>query len=185
LTVAINFVWIGEPFEGFGMGVVIVEEAIDRGLEVGGGSEDSAFEAGFGEGCEETLNGVEPGGRSRREVEGPSRIVRQPLAHDRMLVSSVIVEDGVDGLARGDLALNCVEKANELLVSMALHVAADHGSIEDVDGRSKAVVPCRLVMGHRSGAALFHRQPGLGAVERLDLALFVDAGTTARAGGST
>jgi hypothetical protein len=30
-------------------------------------------------------------------------------------------------------------------------------------------------MGHRSGAALFHRQPGLGAVERLDLALFVDA----------
>jgi hypothetical protein len=30
-----NFVWIGDPFEGFGMGVVIVEEAIDRGLEVG------------------------------------------------------------------------------------------------------------------------------------------------------
>jgi hypothetical protein len=62
-----NFVWIGDPFEGFGMGVVIVEEAIDRGLEVGG-------------------------------------------------VSSVIVEDGVDGLARGDLTPNCVEKANELLV---------------------------------------------------------------------
>jgi hypothetical protein len=48
-----NFVWIGDPFEGFGMGVVI-----DRGLEVGDGSEDSAFEAAFGEGCEETLNGV-------------------------------------------------------------------------------------------------------------------------------
>ena len=36
-----NFVWIGDPSEGFGMGVVIVEEAIDRGLEVGDGSEDS------------------------------------------------------------------------------------------------------------------------------------------------
>ena len=80
-----NFVWIGDPFEGFGMGVVIVEEAIDRGLEVGDGSEDSAFEAAFGEGCEETFNGVEPGGRGRREVEGPSRIARQPLAHDGML----------------------------------------------------------------------------------------------------
>jgi hypothetical protein len=171
-----NFVWIGDPFEGFGMGVVIVEEAIDRGLEVGDGSEDSAFEAAFGEGCEETLNGVEPGGRGRREVEGPSRIARQPLAHDRMLVSSVIVEDGVDGLARGDLALNGVEKANELLVSMTLHVAADHGSIEDVHGRKQGgrAVPL-VVMGHRSGAALFHRQPWLGAVERLDLALFVDA----------
>jgi hypothetical protein len=38
-----NFVWIGDPFEGFGMGVMIVE-AIDRGLEVGDGSEYSVFE---------------------------------------------------------------------------------------------------------------------------------------------
>ena len=29
-------------------------------------------------------------------------------------------------------------------------------------------------MGHRRAAALLHRQAGLGAVERLDLALFVD-----------
>ena len=32
-----NFVWIGDPFEGFGMGVVIVEEAIDRGTLSGCG----------------------------------------------------------------------------------------------------------------------------------------------------
>ena len=170
-----NFVWIGDPFEGFGMGVVIVEETIDRGLEVGDGSENAVFQAAFDEGCEETLNGVEPGGRGRGEVEGPSRIARQPLAHDRMLVSSVIVEDGVDGLASGDLALNCVEKANELLVSMALHVAADHGSIEDVHRRKQSRRPVPLVVvGHGSGAAFFDRQAGLGAVEGLDLALFVD-----------
>ena len=78
----------------------------------------------------------------------------------------------MDGLARGDLALNCVEKANELPVSMALHVAADHGSVEDVHGRKQGgrAVPL-VVMDHRSGAALFQ----LAAVERLDLALFVDA----------
>ena len=80
---------------------MIVEEAIDRRLEDGDGSEDSAFKAAFGEGCEETLNGVEPGGRGRREVEGPSRVARQPLAHDGMLVSSVIVEDGVEVLPAG------------------------------------------------------------------------------------
>jgi hypothetical protein len=28
-----NFARIGDPFEGFGMGVVIVEEAIDRGFQ--------------------------------------------------------------------------------------------------------------------------------------------------------
>ena len=60
-----DFVGIGDPLEGFGMGVVIVEEAIDRGLKVGHGSEDAAFEAAFGEDCEEALDGVEPGGRGR------------------------------------------------------------------------------------------------------------------------
>src|ERR1700722_15403165 len=37
-------------------------------------------------------------------------------------------------------------------------------------------VPCSLViMGHGSSAALLHREAGLSAIERLDLALFVDA----------
>ena len=90
-----NFVWIGDPFEGFGMGVVIVEEAIDRGLEVSG-------------------------------------------------VSSVIVEDGVDGLARGDLTPNCVEKATELLVWMALHVRPITVPSRTFIAANKVVVPCRL-----------------------------------------
>ena len=60
-----HFVWIGDPFEGFRMGVVIIEETIDRGLEVGDGLENAVFEAAFDEGCEETFNGVEPGGRGR------------------------------------------------------------------------------------------------------------------------
>ena len=86
----------------------------------------------------------------------------------------------------GDFALNRVEETNELLVAMALHVEADHSSVEDVNrgeqgGRSVPLV----VMGHRSGAALLHRQPGLGAVEGLDLALFIDEQITACAGGST
>jgi hypothetical protein len=76
-----DFVGIGDPLEGFGMGVVIVEEAIDRGLKVGHGSEDAAFEAAFGEDCEEALDGVEPGGRGRGEVEGPAWMARDPLPH--------------------------------------------------------------------------------------------------------
>ena len=44
----------------------------------------------------------------------PHRDCAQPLAHDRMLVSSVIVEDGEDGLASGTRA-DFVEKAIELL----------------------------------------------------------------------
>ena len=58
---------------------------------------------------------------------------------------------------------------------MALHVAADDGAIEDVEGseqRDGAVT--FVVVGHRTGTARLHRQPWLGAVECLNLALFVD-----------
>ena len=170
-----DFVGIGDPFEGFGIGVVVVEEAVDGGLEVGDRSEDAAFQATLGENREEALDGVEPGGRGRCEVEGPARIAREPPAHGRMLVGSVIVENGVDGLAGRNLALDRVEETDELLMPMALHVAADHGSVEDIHGgeQRRRAVPL-VIMGHRSGAAFLHRQPGLRAVERLNLALFID-----------
>jgi hypothetical protein len=58
---------------------------------------------------------------------------------------------------------------------MALHVATDHSSVEDVEGgeqRGGAVT--LVIVGHCSGAAGLHRQARLGAIERLDLALLVD-----------
>ena len=58
---------------------------------------------------------------------------------------------------------------------MALHVAADHRSVEDIHRRKQRRRSIALViMGHRSRPALFHRQAGLGSVERLNLALLVD-----------
>ena len=48
-------------------------------------------------------------------------------------------------------------------------------AVEDVQGREQRgrAVP-DIVVGHRTGAALLHRQAGLGPVQRLDLGLFVD-----------
>jgi hypothetical protein len=99
----------------------------------------------------------------------------KPLAHPWMLVGGIIVDDGVDHFSRRDLLLDRIEEADELLVAMTLHVAADDGSIKGVEGceqRGSAVT--FVVVRHRSGAARFHRQPRLGPVERLDLALLVD-----------
>ena len=50
-----------------------------------------------------------------------------------MLVGGVVVEDGVDDLAGGNLALDGVQEADELLMAMALHAAADYGSVEHVE----------------------------------------------------
>ena len=73
------------------------------------------------------------------------------------------------------LRLDGIEEADELLVPVALHVTADDGAVEDVESseqRGGAVT--FVVVGHGSGAARLHRQTGLGAVERLDLALLID-----------
>ena len=81
----------------------------------------------------------------------------------------------MDDLARWNIALNLVQKANEFLVAMALHVLSGHGAVENVQrceqgGRTVALV----IMGHGRTAPLFHRQAGLGAVEGLYPGLFVD-----------
>jgi hypothetical protein len=59
-------------------------------------------------------------------------MAREPSPHGGMLVGGVVVEDRVECLAGGNLALDGVEEADELLMLVALHVAADHGSVERV-----------------------------------------------------
>src|SRR5450631_3110313 len=99
----------------------------------------------------------------------------QPLAHLRMLVGCVVIDDGVDRLLDRHLRLDGIEEADEFLVPVALHVAADDGTVEDVEsGEQRGRTVTFVVMGHRSSAALLHRKTGLGAVERLDLALLID-----------
>src|SRR5262245_2970184 len=99
----------------------------------------------------------------------------QPSSDLGMLVRGVVVDDGMDRLSLRYLRLDGVEKADELLMSVALHVATDDGAIEHVEGGKQrgGAVPL-VVVGHGPGAPCLHRQSRLGAVERLDLALLVD-----------
>ena len=56
-----NFVWISFPFEGLGVvGVVFVDEPIDRGLQIDQRIEDSVFESAVGQFSEEALDRVQP-----------------------------------------------------------------------------------------------------------------------------
>ena len=151
--------------------IVLFEEAVDCGLQVGDGPKDAALERALCEGREEALDGVEPGSRCRREVERPSRMTLEPSADVGMLMGGVIVEDCMHDLAGGSVRLDGIEKANELLMAMALHIAADHRAVQDVEGgeQRRRAVPL-IVVGHGSGAALLQWQSGLGAVKRLNLA---------------
>ena len=57
-----------------------------------------------------------------------------------MLVAAVIVEDDVDDLASRDLAFDRIEEADELLMSVALHAAADDLALEHLEQRAKRIL---------------------------------------------
>src|SRR4051812_38148733 len=92
-----------------------------------------------------------------------------------MFVGAVIVEDRMDQLAGRDRALDGIEKANELLVGMALHAAAEDHADERVEGGKQSSRAVALViMSHGAASAGLDRQSRLGTVERLDLRFLVD-----------
>ena len=94
-------------------------------------------------------------------MEGEALVPVEPRAHLRVLVGGVVVEEHVDAFARGHLTLDRVEEADELLMAVALHVAADHGAIEHVErGEQRRRAVALVVVDHGAGASLLQR-PGL------------------------
>ena len=105
---------------------------------------------------------------------------RQPRQDLGVLVGAVVVQDRVDQLAGRHRRLDGVEEAQELLVPVALHAAAEHRPVEHVERREQGRGAVALVVvGHgRAPArrtAFSHRQARLGRGRGLlvDLGLLV------------
>src|SRR3954464_4786010 len=93
-----------------------------------------------------------------------------------MFVRAVIVEDHVNDLADWDLDLDGIQEPDELLMPVTLHAASNHLAVEHVErGEQRGGAVPLVIMGHRPAASRLDRQAWLGAVERLYLALFIDA----------
>lgn len=122
--------------------VVLLDEAVDGGLQVDEQVEDVALEAEPGQLGEEALNGVQPGVAGWDEVDGPARVLLQSGADLEVLAGCVVVEDHVDFIAVRHAAHDLAEKADELLLAVALHVLSDQGADEGVhcgENRGRAV----------------------------------------------
>src|SRR5512147_473077 len=110
----------------------------------------------------------------------------EPVHHLRMLVGGVVVENEMNDLACRHLRLDGIEEADELLMPMALHAAADDGTFQDIQcGEQRGRAVALVVVGHRAGAALLHRQAGLGASSAWIWLFSSTDSTTACAVGST
>lgn len=100
----------------------------------------------------------------------------EPAANLGGLVCRVVVQDRVDDLSGGDLALQRIQEADELLVPVTLHIHTRHRAFEHVQGGEQRGGSVALVIvGHRRAAALLKGQARLRPVERLYLAFLVDA----------
>lgn len=79
-----------------------------------------------------------------------------------------------------------IQEADELLMSMALHVAANDRAVENVQGSEQCGGAVTLVVaGYRSGTAPLQREARLSTVERLVWLFSSTLSTIAWAGGST
>ena len=112
-----DVLWVGGPDEGFWIGVCVSDKAVDGDLEFNDGSEYASLEATARELAKK------PSTALSQDAEvgvkwSVHREWRQPLAHLRMLVGRIVVDDGVDYFPCRDLLLDRIEKANELLVTM-------------------------------------------------------------------
>ena len=107
------------PSEGLGVGIVLGQVAVDRGLKV----DDSDGRAS----CRRLVSVAKKPSTtlSQEALVGVKwKVTRgcrvQPGDHLRMLVSGVVVENDVHGLRGRDGLLDGVQEADELLMAMAL-----------------------------------------------------------------
>ena len=123
---------------------MLVEIAVDGGLQVDDRSEDAAPEALSGEFGEEAFDGIDPGTGFRGEVEGPARVTGEPGFDLGMGVGGVIIENGVDQLAGRDRTLDGIEEADELLCRCRCIQRPRTTPSSVFRAANRVVVPCRL-----------------------------------------
>src|SRR5271154_3230028 len=99
----------------------------------------------------------------------------EPALYRGGLVGGIIVDDEMQVEIGRCPFVDGVEEAEELAMPVAGHAFADDGAVEHVESREQGGGAVALVvMRHRPATSLLHRQPRLGAVKGLDLALFID-----------
>ena len=93
---------------------MLLDEAVDGGLEIDEGVEDAVFEPPPCELGEEAFDGVLPRARCRREVEGPTGMLGQPRPDYFVLVGRAVVEDHMVGVTGRNVSFERIQEPGEL-----------------------------------------------------------------------
>src|SRR5258708_503306 len=154
--------------------------SFDEGSDVGAERCDAAIDAAadfaLGDEGKEALDLIEPGRACGRQMDVPARPFGEPIADQRGLMGGVIVPDEMNLKSLGDIGLDLREELSKLARPMTAITLSDHVARRDVEGsKERGCAMALVVMAAPGNLAGSHRQHGLAAIQRLDLAFLVDA----------
>src|SRR5258706_11481410 len=91
-------------------------------------------------------------------------------------MSTVIIQNQMERCFTGEIPIQTAEELQKLLMSMSCRALANNLSLHQLQRRKQRsrAVPF-VIMRHRATAPFFPGQPWLGSVQRLNLALLIDA----------
>jgi len=166
----------GGPDERLGMFVVMVNIIEDRSNQLLDAVKGAAAQAVLGQVAEETLHHVQPGATGGGKVHMEAGMAAKPALDPGMLMCRVVVHDHVDLLVLWNNVIDGAQELQPFLMAVPVVAHGDDLAFQRVQSRKQCGRAVALVVvGHGSATAFLHWQAGLGAVQRLNLALLVGA----------
>jgi hypothetical protein len=164
------------PAEWFGLLIVDRDELPDCGFQFLNAPMRSALDLSLGERCKPTLYLVEPRGMGGGEVKVIARPLLQPMADQRCLVSSVVIQHQMYVEIRWNSIVYLLKKVEELhrtvaAVALAEYIAGrDIESSEQIRDAVSLVIVCASLL-----LPCPHGQDWLSPAEGLNLRFLVHA----------
>ncbi len=117
---------------------------------------------------EEPFDQIQPRRTGRDQVEMDPRVLGKPPLDLRMVMRGIIIHDNgqVDRLVDG--SINQGQKLQKFLMPVPRHTFPHNLSTQDIQRRKQgARAMARIIVCHRSTAALLHRQAWLRTIQGL------------------
>ena len=164
------------PDKGCGVGVPRGKKVCDGLLQILHAAEDAASHSLLVEFGKPAFDQVEPTGTGWNEVQDEAWMPGQPAPDTFVAVGPIVVEDQVQGYGIGKLLVKAAQKLKELLMAVARITLANDTPFDHLERRKQGRRAMALIVMSKGAAAPgFEGQSRLGAIQRLNLALFIHA----------
>lgn len=154
---------------------MILQILFDGGDQFGDACETASAKALVGQVPKPSFHEVQPRAGRWNEMQMETGVATEPGFDSWMFVGAIIVHDQMEVELVWCLRVDFLEEPDELLMPMTRHAVANNLSVEHAQcGKQCRGTIAFVIVGHGSATALLQGKAWLGAVQRLNLALFVD-----------